>query len=66
MCQDCIFSAQPYGYFPIICVHRKRIKELWEEVKKCRFYERAPEQPEQPEQKPWEVIINMKKTWQNQ
>lgn len=63
LCLNCIYGGQPYGYFPIVCVHGKRVKEMWHEVFRCKHFERCPEPPELklpevPKQKPWQVIIN--------
>jgi len=54
LCLDCIYSSQPYGYFPIVCVQGKRIKEMWHEVYTCKHREKCPEPPKQI---PWQVII---------
>ena len=56
LCQDCIYGSQPWGYFPIFCVHGKRTKTLWREKTACADFERAPEPPEPPKQVPWQVI----------
>lgn len=54
LCLDCIYSAQPYGYFPIVCARPKGYKEMWHEVFSCKFYKACPEPPKQI---PWQVII---------
>ena len=58
LCLDCLYGAQPYGYFPIVCVHGKRIKEMWHEVFRCRHFEPCPEPEVEPEQEPWQTTIN--------
>jgi len=58
LCINCIYGGQPYGYFPIVCVHGKRVKDMWHEVYSCKHYEACPEMPEPPKMKPWKVIIN--------
>lgn len=55
LCLDCIYGIQPYGYFPIVCVHGKEIKEMWHEVFNCKYHFPAPEPPKM---EPWKVIIN--------
>lgn len=56
LCLNCIYGNQPYGYLPIICAHGKRIKEMWHEVFKCKYYKVCPELPKVCG-KPWSVII---------
>ena len=57
---NCIYGSQPYGYFPIVCVQGKRIKEMWHETFKCKHFEACPEMPEPPKMEPFNVIINKK------
>ena len=57
ICLNCIYSAQPGGYFPIVCVQGKRIKEMWHEVYTCRHFEPCPEIEQEPEQEPWKVAL---------
>lgn len=56
ICLKCLYGSQPYCYFPIVCVHGKRIKEFWHEIYNCKYFEAAPDFPEQPKQIPWQVI----------
>ena len=56
ICLKCLYSNQPYTYFPIVCVQGKRIRELWHEIYNCKHFVAAPEEPEPPKQKPWQVI----------
>ena len=58
LCLNCIYGGQPYGYFPFVCVHGKRVREMYHEVFKCKHFERCPEPPEPPKMKPFEVVIN--------
>ena len=32
LCLNCIYGSQPYGYFPIVCVHGKKSKDMYHEV----------------------------------
>lgn len=50
LCIDCLYGSQPYGYFPIVCVHGKRSKDMWREVFTCRHFERCPDQPTDSEE----------------
>lgn len=39
ICLECVYSAQPYNYYPIVCV-RKRIKEMYYDKEKCRNFKK--------------------------
>ena len=51
ICLNCIYGGQPYGYYPIVCVHGKRSREMWHDKTKCKHFEPCPE----------EVVMTM--TW---
>ena len=57
ICLDCLYGSQPYGYFPIICCHGKRIKEMWEEKYRCKYFEPCPEPEPEPTMQPWQVLL---------
>lgn len=57
ICLNCLYGSQPMGYFPIICVQGKRIKEMWEEKYRCKYFEPCPEPEPEPPQTPWQAII---------
>ena len=59
ICLDCLYSSQPCGYFPIVCVRGKRIREMWEERYSCKYFEPCPEPCPEPEptQEPWQMIL---------
>lgn len=42
ICLNCIYGAQPYGYYPIICVHGKRSKEMYHDKTQCKHFEACP------------------------
>ncbi len=60
ICLNCIYGSQPYGYFPIVCVHGKRIREMWDEKFNCKHFDKCPEPEESPSvrQTPFQVIVN--------
>lgn len=47
ICLECLYHNQPYGYFPIVCVQGKHIKEYWHEIYNCKHFEQAPNLLEQ-------------------
>ena len=55
ICLNCLYSSQPHGYFPIICVQGKRIKEMWEDKTECRHFEPCPSE-EVEKQEPFNII----------
>lgn len=57
ICLDCLYGSQPYGYFPIVCVHGKRIVEMWHEKFRCRYFKPCPEPEPPPRQELWRVIL---------
>ena len=57
ICLDCLYSSQPYGYFPIICVHGERIIEMWHEKHCCKHFEPCPAPEPEPTMQPWQVIL---------
>ena len=57
ICLDCLYGSQPYCYFPIVCVHGKKAKDMYYEKFTCKHFERAPEPPKQI---PWQVFINLR------
>lgn len=58
LCFNCIYGGQPYGYFPIVCVHGKRVKDMYHEVFKCKHFEKCPDFTEEEKQEAWKYIIN--------
>ena len=60
LCFNCIYGGQPYGYFPIVCVHGKKSKDMYHEVFKCKHFKACPELLERPKMKPFEIIMNEK------
>lgn len=44
ICLNCIYGNQPYGYYPIVCVHGKRSREMWHDKTKCKHFEPCPEE----------------------
>ena len=47
ICLNCLYGNQPYGYYPIVCVHGKRSKDMYHDVFRCKHFEPCPE-PETP------------------
>lgn len=58
LCLNCIYGGQPYGYFPIVCVYGKKVKDMYYEVFNCKHFERCPDISEAEKQEAWKVIIN--------
>jgi len=56
LCLDCLYGSQPYSYFPIVCVHGKRSKDMWHEVFTCRHFEPCPDPPESDDLEPIEEL----------
>ena len=48
MCLNCLYGSQLYCYYPIVCVHGKRSKDMYHDVYKCKHFEPCPETPETP------------------
>lgn len=38
LCQSCIWNAQLYGYYPVVCVAGDYIKKYYDSVFKCEKY----------------------------
>ena len=58
ICLDCLYGSQPYGYFPIVCVHGKTSKDMYEEKFKCKHFEPSQDFL-QPRQTPFQVITKI-------
>ncbi len=48
ICLSCLYGSQPYCYYPIVCVHGKRSKDMYHDVHKCKHFEPCPETPAPP------------------
>lgn len=57
ICLDCIYGSQPFCYYPIVCVHGKSPKDMYEDKYKCKHFEKVPEEPEEQAQIPFQTII---------
>jgi len=44
ICLNCIYGGQPYGYYPIVCVHGKRSMEMYHDKKTCKHFEACPDE----------------------
>lgn len=44
ICLNCIYGSQPYGYYPIVCVHGKRSRDMYHDKTKCKHFEACPEE----------------------
>jgi len=47
LCLGCLYGAQPYGYFPIVCVQGKRSRTMYHETFTCRHFEPCPDETEE-------------------
>lgn len=47
ICLDCIYGSQPFCYYPIVCVHGKRPKDMYEDKYKCKHFEKASDESEE-------------------
>ena len=48
ICLNCIYGSQPYGYYPIVCVHGKRSKVMYHDKTQCKHFEACPDENQLP------------------
>ena len=44
ICLNCIYGSQPYGYYPIVCVHGRRSRNMYHDKTKCKHFEACPDE----------------------